>query len=175
LLVKGRGDEGTLAAAVRAAVRAVDAEQPVFNVRGLAADVDAYLAPRRVAMQALGVFAAIALALALVGIYAVLSYQVRERTREFGVRMALGAHARSIVAMVIRDGMVPAVGGVLVGLGVAALLTGLLASLLFETTPLDPATFAATGVTLLVAALMACWLPARRATHVDPSIALRAE
>jgi ABC-type antimicrobial peptide transport system permease subunit len=120
-------------------------------------------------------FAAIALALALVGIYAVLSYQVRERTRELGVRMALGATAGDILRMVVRDGMMPAVAGVLIGLGGATLVTGLLASLLFETEPVDPITFASTAGLLLLASLAACCAPARRATRVDPSTALRAE
>lgn len=175
LLVKGRVDDVALAATVREAIRAVDAEQPVFNVRSLAADVADYLAPRRVALQALAVFAAIALALALVGIYAVLSYQVRERTREFGVRMALGARAGDILRMVVRDGMMPAVAGVFIGLGGTTLVTGLLSSLLFETNPVDPTTFGATAGLLLLAALAACCAPARRATRVDPSTALRAE
>jgi putative ABC transport system permease protein len=175
LLVKGRADDGTLAATVRSAVREVDTEQPVFNVRSLAADIAEYLAPRRVALQALGVFAAIALGLALIGIYAVLSYQVRERTREFGVRMALGARAGDILRMVVRDGMTPAIAGVLIGLGGAMLLSGLLASLLFETEPVDPLTLAATAGVLLLAAFAACCAPARRATRVDPSTALRAE
>jgi putative ABC transport system permease protein len=175
LLVSGRADEAAIAFSVREAVRAVDAQQPLFNVRGLADDVAAYLAPRQVAMQTLMVFATIALALALVGIYAVLSYQVRERTREFGVRMALGATAANILRMVVRDGMAPALAGVLLGLGGAALLTRVLASLLFETEPLDPITFAGTAGVLLTAALIACCVPARRATRVDPSTALRAE
>ena len=175
LLVSGRADDAALVRSVRDAIRAVDAEQPLFNVRGLAADVAAYLAPRRIAMQALMVFAAIALALALVGIYAVLSYQVRERTREFGVRMALGATAAAILRMVVRDGMGPALAGVLIGLGGAALVTRLMVSLLFETEPLDPATFAGTALVLVLAALAACCVPARRATRGDPSTALRSE
>jgi putative ABC transport system permease protein len=175
LLVTGSGDERTLGASVRETIRAVDPEQPVFNVRGFAADIDAYLAPRRVAMRALGLFAAIALALALVGIYAVLSYQVRERTQEFGVRMALGARAGNILRMVIREGMAPAVAGVLIGLAGATLLTRLLAAFLFETDPIDPITFAGTAGVLLGAAFAACCVPARRATRVDPSTALRAE
>ena len=175
LLVSGHADDPALLRSVRAAILEVDAGQPVFNVRELAADIAAYLAPRRVALQALAVFAGIALGLALVGIYAVLSYQVRERTREFGVRMALGASPAAILRMVVRDGMAPAVGGVLIGVGGAALMSRLLASLLFETEALDPVTSAATAALLLVAALAACCVPARRATRVDPSTALRAE
>jgi putative ABC transport system permease protein len=175
LLVRGRGDEAALTASVRRAIRSVDAEQPMFNVRGLAADVDAYIAPRRITLRALGVFAGIALALALVGIYAVLSYQVRERTREFGIRMALGATAAAILRLVVREGMAPTVAGVVTGLLGATLLTDLLASFLFETEPIDPLTFAGTAGMLLLAALIACFVPARRATQVDPASALRAE
>jgi putative ABC transport system permease protein len=175
LLVRTRVDEAAVAAAVRDAIRSVDPEQPIFNVRAFAADVIAYMAPRRIAMQALGLFAMIALGLALIGLYAVLSFQVRERTREFGVRMALGARGADILRMVIREGMTPAIAGVLLGLGGATLLTRLLASLLFETEPLDATTFVGTATVLLLAALAACCVPARRATRVDPSTALRTE
>jgi putative ABC transport system permease protein len=123
----------------------------------------------------LSVFAAIALVLAAVGTYGVLSYQIAERTCELGVRMALGARAGDILRMVLRHGMAPALAGVVAGLCGAAVLARLLSSLLFETEPLDPATFAATAATLLGAALAACWVPARRATRVDPSTALRAD
>ena len=133
------------------------------------------VAERRLQMLLLAVFAAIALVLAAVGTYGVLAYQIAERTREFGVRMAVGARAGDILRMVLRQGMAPAVAGVAAGLCGAALLARLLSTLLFETTPLDPATFGATAATLLAAALVACWLPARRATRVDPSTALRAE
>jgi putative ABC transport system permease protein len=176
LLVRSEGAEAAaLAPAVRSAIRAVDPQQPVFNIRPLEADIAGYLAPRRVAMRALAAFAALTLALALVGIYAVLSYHVRERTREFGVRMALGAAAGDIVAMVVRQGMTPVAAGVFAGLCGAALLTHLLAGLLFEVAPLDAVTYAATTATLVTAALGACVIPARRATHVDPTTALRAE
>ena len=126
-------------------------------------------------MLLLTTFAAIALVLASVGTYGVLAYQITERTREFGVRMALGARAADILRMVIREGMTPAIAGVLIGLGGATLLTRLLGSLLFETEPLDATTFAGTATVLLLAALTACCVPARRATRVDPSTALRTE
>jgi putative ABC transport system permease protein len=161
--------------AVRRAVQRVDPQQPIFNVRLLADDVTAYLAPRRITMRALVVFGALALGLALIGIYAVVSYQVRERTQEFGVRMALGAKAGDILRLVIRQGMGPAVGGLVVGMGGAAVATRAITAFLFETDPLDPATFAATSVLLLAAAFLACVVPARRATRVDPSTALRSE
>lgn len=126
-------------------------------------------------MLLLGFFAAVALVLSVVGTYGVLAYQVTERTREIGVRLALGANAGGILRMVVRDGMTPAVVGVLCGLAGAAGATRLLSSLLFETQPLEPSVFAVTSATLLGAALVACCVPARRATRVDPSRALRAE
>jgi putative ABC transport system permease protein len=175
LLVRGQSEAAMLTASVRQAIASVDAEQPTFNVRPLDADVDAYLAPRRVAMQALAVFASLAMGLALLGIYAVLSYQVRERTREFGVRMALGAKGADILRMVVRQGMTSAVFGVVLGLVGSAVVSRVLTTLLFEVAPGDPVTFAATAATLLLAALIACCVPARRATRVDPTTALRAE
>ncbi|MGH9345746.1 MAG: ABC transporter permease [Vicinamibacterales bacterium] len=160
---------------IREAVRRVDAGQPLFNAREMRADVAASVASRRVTTAALSIFAVIALALALLGIYAVAASQVGERTRELGVRMALGARARDIVRMVMRQSMAPAVAGVLIGLGSAALLTRLLSAWLFDTAPLDGGAFAAAAVVLLVTALLASTIPARRATRVDPSTALRAE
>lgn len=162
-------------ASIREAVRRVDATQPLFNARAMSADVAASVASRRVTAQALSIFAVIALGLALLGIYAVAAYQVGERTRELGVRMALGAKARDIVRMVMRQGMTPALAGVLIGLGGAAFLTRLLSAWLFETEPLDARTFAAAALILLATALLACTVPARRATRVDPCTALRAE
>jgi ABC-type antimicrobial peptide transport system permease subunit len=133
------------------------------------------VAERRLHTLLLAFFAAVALVLAVVGTYGVLAYQITERTQEFGVRMALGARAGDILRMVLRQGMAPAIAGVLIGLGGAALLTRLLTALLYETEPLEPITFVATAAALLTAALVACVVPARRATRVDPTTALRAE
>ena len=169
------GDPLALASTVRARVRELDANLPISQVRTMASVVERSVAAPRLHMLLLTVFGVIALVLASVGTYGVLAYQITERTREFGVRMALGAKASDILRMVLREGMTPAVAGVLIGLGGAAMVTRLLASLLFETPPLDAAIFAGTAGMLLFAAFIACVVPARHATRVDPSTALRAE
>jgi putative ABC transport system permease protein len=137
--------------------------------------VERSVAQRRLNVIVLGTFAAIALVLALIGTYGVLAYQISERTREFAIRLALGASARDIVRTVLGEGMAPAVAGVAIGLAAAAAVTRAMTSLLFETAPLDPVIFAGVAGLLLTAALVACVVPARRATRVDPAIALRAE
>jgi putative ABC transport system permease protein len=175
LLVRGNADSTATLATIRGAIRRVDSQQPLFNSRMMTADVAASIATRRITATALSAFAAIALGLALLGIYAVGAYQVGERTREFGVRMAMGAQAADILRMVMRQSMAPAVGGVLTGLVAAAVLTRLLATLLFEVEPFDSRTFAAAALLLLATALLACGIPARRATRVNPSAALRSE
>jgi len=175
IALRTSGDPRAVAAAAVARIRELDRDLPVSQVMTLEAVVDRAVGPRRLQMLLLAIFAGIALVLAAIGTYGVLAYQITERTREFGVRMALGARRADIIGMVLRQGMSPAVAGVIVGLAGAALLTRLLASLLFETRPTDPATFGATAVVLLAAALAACLFPARRATRVDPATALRAE
>jgi predicted permease len=175
ITVKTVGDPAQAAPTVRQQVRALDPDLPVSTVITMEDVVARSVAERRLHMLLLGTFALIAVILAVVGTYGVLAYQITERTREFGVRMALGAKAGDILRMVIRQGMMPALAGVVIGLAGATLVTRLLTSLLFETEPLDPTTFAATAALVLTAALIACCLPARRATQVDPSTALRVE
>jgi putative ABC transport system permease protein len=175
VVVRSEADAASVGGVVRQQVRALDPNMPISAVLTMDDVVAQSVAERRLHMLLLSTFAAIALILAVVGTYGVLAYQITERTQEFGVRMALGANAGNILAMVIRDGMVPALAGVVVGLVGATLVTRLLSSLLFETEPLDPVTFAGTAGVLLLAALVACCVPARRATRVDPSTALRAE
>ena len=175
VVIRSDRDAGAVASAVRARVRELDPDLAVAQVRPMDAVLARSLAAERLQVQLLAVFAAIALVLAVVGTYGVLAYQITERTREFGVRMALGAKATDIVRMVVRQGMAPAVAGVLLGLAGAAAATRLLETLLFETEPLDPVAFGGTAAVLLAAALAACLLPARRATRVDPSTALRTE
>jgi putative ABC transport system permease protein len=127
-------------------------------------------------MTLLAVFAAVALVLAAVGIFGVLSYAVVQRTREIGIRMALGARERSVVGLVVRHAMVMAMAGVAVGsVSAWVLSTSMMSGLLFSTDPRDVVTFSAVAVTLTVVALLAAYLPARRATRVDPIVALRAE
>jgi putative ABC transport system permease protein len=175
VVVRSEADAASVAGVIRQQVRALDSTLPISSVLTMDAVIAESVAERRLHMLLLSTFAGIALILAVVGTYGVLAYQITERTREFGVRMALGAKSGDILAMVIREGMMPAVAGVAIGLVGATLVTRVLASLLFETEPLDAVTFAGTAGVLLAAALVACCVPARRATRVDPSTALRAE
>ena len=135
--------------------------------------VSASFAERRLTTRLLGIFAAMAVALAAVGIYGVMSYSVAQRTRELGVRMALGAEGRDLLAMILRQGMKQALLGVAIGVVAALALTRLMAGLLFAVTPTDPVTFTLIALSLLCVAFVACIMPARRATKVDPLQALR--
>jgi putative ABC transport system permease protein len=175
LVVRSQGDPAVLTSSVRAAVRAADPELPVYSARTLDELVSERTAQRRLAVLLISVFAALALVLAAVGIYGVMSYAVTQRTQEIGIRMALGAERDHIVRMVLRSGTVMALCGVGIGLVAALGLARLIAALLFQTSPADPPTFSVVPVLLLGVALLACYLPARRATKVDPIIALRHE
>jgi ABC-type antimicrobial peptide transport system permease subunit len=133
------------------------------------------LGDRRFSLSLLGAFAGLALALALVGIYGVMSYSVAQRTREIGIRMALGAAHGRVLRLVVGQGLRLAGLGLAIGIGCALALSGVLRTLLFGVTATDPVTYAAVAAALGAVALGACWLPARRAARVDPAIALRAE
>jgi ABC-type antimicrobial peptide transport system permease subunit len=133
------------------------------------------LAERRFSMEMVALFALTALFLAAIGIYGVISYVVSERTHEFGIRLALGAQRASIMRMVFRQGLGLAIAGAAIGLAVAAEVSRLMAGLLFGVRPTDPLTFAGVSVLLTGVALVACYLPARRAIRVDPIVALRSE
>jgi ABC-type antimicrobial peptide transport system permease subunit len=137
--------------------------------------VDEQLVRPRFNLLLLGVFAGVALLLAAGGVYGVLAFAVARRTRELGIRLALGANRRRVIGMVVRQGVGPALAGAVVGVAGALILGRLLGSMLHGVTPNDPATIAIVTASLLVVALCASWIPARRATRIDPSSALRAE
>jgi len=164
-----------LAGAVRAAVKEVDPNLALAQMRTMQDVLDAAAAPRAFTMVLIVIAASAALLLGIVGIYGVMSYVVSQRTSEIGVRIALGAEPRTVMRMIVRQGGNVALAGI--GIGLLAALAGgrLIASLLYEVSPRDPAVFATTALTLLLVAVAACWLPARRAARVDPLIALRAE
>jgi putative ABC transport system permease protein len=175
LAVRASGDAMQMVAAVRGQVWAVDKDQPISNIQTMERLMAKSVAPRQFNLLLLGVFALVGLALASVGLYGVMSYTVTQRTREIGVRMAMGAQTSDVLRLVIGEGMKLAFIGVLLGLGGALALTRLLKTLLFGVSATDPLTFAVIAVLLTGIALLACWIPARRATKVDPLIALRSE
>jgi putative ABC transport system permease protein len=165
----------SLANSVGTAVRSLDPELPLADVRSMEEVVDATLARPRTVSVLLTAFAIIALVLAGVGVYGVMAYSVSQRTQEIGVRMALGATVESVFRLVMGQALKLVLFGVAAGLLAAALLTRLMETLLFETEPLDPTTFAATAVVLMVVATVASYIPARRGTRIAPTEALRAE
>jgi putative ABC transport system permease protein len=175
LVVRSAGEPTNLTAAIRNAVLQIDKEQAISDIGSLDQHLSASIAQRQFSMLLLGIFAAVALVLAAVGIYGVLSYAVTQRTHEIGIRMALGAGQRDVLRLVIGQGMLLTLLGVAAGLAAAFALTRLMTTLLFEVKPTDPLTFILIALLLLVVALLACWIPARRATKVDPMIALRCE
>jgi putative ABC transport system permease protein len=164
-----------LIAGIRRAVREVDPEQPVYDIRTMEQRLSHSIAPQRFIALLLSLFAALAMILAALGIYGVMSYSVTQRTHELGIRMALGARPSDLLGLVIRQGMKLALAGMAIGLATALALTRLMKEMLFGVQPADPLTFAAIGFLLTGVAFAACYLPARRATKVDPLIALRRE
>ncbi|MFY9556990.1 MAG: ABC transporter permease [Blastocatellia bacterium] len=175
LAIKTKTDPLSLTSAVRDAVLSLDPEQPIYEVASMDQLLTSSLAQRQLNMVLFAGFSAIALVLAAVGIYGVMSYSVTQRTHEIGIRMALGAQQRNVLRLVVTQGMTLAVAGVVIGLGAAIALTRLMSSLLFGVSATDPVTFVAISVILTGVALAACLVPARRATKVDPMIALRYE
>jgi predicted permease len=163
------------AAAIRDAVRAADPNLPLYDMKPMEALLANSLAPRRFAMRLLGLFAAAALLLAALGLYGVLSCTVTERTREIGIRIALGAERGAVMRLVVGQGLRLAGAGVAIGIAAAALFGRLIESQLFEVRPFDPLTIAAMAFALMAAALLASWLPARRAMRADPAVTLRYE
>jgi len=172
---RATGEPSALVSSVREAVRNVESNLPVSNIKTQIEQSDETLRAERLFARLLGFFGALAILLAGIGLYGVLAYAVAQRTQEIGVRVALGAQTGDVLRLVISQGMFLALLGVIAGLGGAFGLTRLMQTLLYGVSPTDPLTFALIAVLLLLVALLACWIPARRATKVDPLVALRAE
>jgi len=175
LVVRTKVAPQGLAAAIRQAIWEVNKDQPVSNIRTMEEVIGESVSNPRFNMLLLAIFAALALLLAAVGIYGVMSYMVMQHTREIGIRMALGAQASDVLKLVVGKGLILTIAGVVSGVAGAFGLTRLMATLLYGVTATDPLTFAAVSALLATVALLACYLPARRATKVDPMVALRYE
>jgi putative ABC transport system permease protein len=175
LIVKTSVEPLDLVAPIKREVQAIDRDQPLGNVRTLEAMVDQRLAPRRFNLLLLGVFAIIALLLGAVGIYGVMSYIVTQRTREIGIRMALGAQQSDVLRLVIKQGLILSLLGVAIGLSASFALTRAMKNLLYGVSATDPLTFIMISILLASVAGLACYVPARRATKVEPIVALRSE
>jgi len=175
VVAKTKAAPETMLSAIGEAVRKVDPDQPVQRVRTMDQIRAESVVPWRFSMLLIGSFALLALVLAAVGIYGVMSYAVNQRTREIGIRMALGAQTADVLKLVVSNGLMLALVGVACGLGGAFALTRLMTSLLFGVTATDASIFAATALGLIAVVLLACFIPARRAAKVDPLVALRYE
>jgi putative ABC transport system permease protein len=175
LVVRTASDPANLASAVRQEIRSLDKNTPVFNVSTLERRLAESLSPQRFQSLLLGVLALLALALAAVGIYGIMRYAVAQRTHELGIRLALGAQVQDVFRLILGQGIRLVLFGMGFGLAGALALARVLRSLLYEVSTSDPLTFAGIAVLLTGVALLACWIPARRATKVDPMVALRSE
>jgi putative ABC transport system permease protein len=175
LVIRTNGDPMSVARLARTEIHSVDPTVPVTNIRTMNEVFSASVEQQRFAMLLVGLFGGLAVVLAAIGIYGVMGYSVTQRRQELAVRMALGARARQVLQLVIKDGLVLASIGIAVGLAGAFALTRLLRSLLFEVQPTDVQTFAMVAALLIIVALLASYLPARRASKVDPLKALRSE
>jgi predicted permease len=175
IFLRGRLDSAATPAELREQIQLINPELPVFGARMLKDVVTASLSERRFSMEMVGLFALTALLLAGLGIYGVISYLVSERTHEIGIRLTLGAQSRNILRMVLRQGLGLAIAGAAVGLVCALIVSHLMAGLLYGVRPTDPLTFAGVALLLIGVALLACYIPARRAIRVDPLVALRHE
>jgi putative ABC transport system permease protein len=172
LVIRTSGNPLNLVAAARSEIHQVDPDQPISNIQTMADVLGEETAPRQLGMTLLTIFAGLALLLASLGLYGVLAYFVVQHTQEIGVRMALGAQRGNILGLVLKKGMMLTLLGVAIGLVVAFALTRLMASLIYGVSPTDPLTYAGVALLLMLVAFMACYLPARRATKVDPMVAL---
>jgi putative ABC transport system permease protein len=175
LVLRSTIDPASLTPAIREAVASIDKDQPVFNVNTMTQLVNDSVATRHITLVLLGLFSALALVLAAIGIYGVIAYSVQQRTHEIGIRMALGAQRSDVLRLVVGHGVKLAALGIAIGVAAAFGLTRLMSSLLFGTGSTDPITFASAAAILLLVAVAACYIPARRAIAVDPMVALRYE
>jgi putative ABC transport system permease protein len=175
LVIRSTQDPTQMVSTVRSEVNALNPALPVSNIKTISQMIYERVSPKRLMTYILAVFALCALLLASVGIYGVMSYAVSQRTQEIGIRMALGARTADVLKLVVSNGMKLTLVGVAIGLAGAFALTRFLENLLFHVTPTDKVTFAAVAVSLIVVALLASYVPARRATKVDPLVALRDE
>jgi len=175
LVVRTTQDPAALGESIRREVRAVDPNEPVFSVRTMDAVVAAAFAERRFTMVLLALFAATALVLSAIGIYGITSYAVAQRTREIGIRMALGAQLGDVLKLVLSHGVKLTIIGVVIGLLGAYLVTRAITSVLYGVSATDPLTFGSVSLLLAFVALLACYVPAKKATKVDPLVALRYE
>jgi putative ABC transport system permease protein len=175
LVIRTEGDPTSLTNAIRREILSIDKEQPVSRTRTLDQIISGSVAQQRFTMLLLGVFATVALVLAAVGLYGVMSYAVNQRTHEIGIRMALGANTGNVLRLVVGHGMLLALIGVGIGLVGAFALTRLMSGLVFGVSTTDPLTFVGISVLLAGVTLGACFVPARRAMRVDPMVALRYE
>jgi putative ABC transport system permease protein len=175
LVVRTNIEPMSLAPAVRKTVWEIDKDQPVSDITSMEAVVSDSVARQRFSMLLLGVFAVLALVLAAVGIYGVMSYSVVQRTREIGIRMALGAQRRDVLKMTVGQGLKLVGIGVAIGLAAAVILTRVMSTLLFGVSATDPTTFVSISVVLIAVAVLASYIPALRATRIDPMLALRYE
>ena len=175
LLVRASGEPSAIVPAIARSVQDIDATQPVYQVRSLQDWLDESAAQPRFTTTLSGAFALVALLLAAVGVYGVLSYSVAQRTQEIGVRMAIGAERGQIMRLVLRGGLSWALPGIAVGLLGAFGLSRVLRTLLFEVGARDPITYSTVGLMLALVATVACYIPAARATRIDPMMALRTE
>jgi putative ABC transport system permease protein len=175
VVMRTEGDPLVLAGTLRQEVRNLDKDQPIADISTMEQLISESMSRTRFTAVLLAVFAGVALALAAVGIYGVMSYSVEQMTHEIGIRMALGASRGDVVAMIVRSGMALSVGGIVIGLGAAYGLTRFLTALLYQVSATDTASFILISCVLLAVALVACLVPAARATRVDPMVALRYE
>jgi ABC-type antimicrobial peptide transport system permease subunit len=175
LVVRGGREPRALIPAVLGAIRAVDPEQAAYDIRPMEEVLERSLGQRWLSTTLLAAFASIALLLASIGVYGVIAFGVARRVREFGIRMALGAGRSQVTRLVLGQGTVLAAGGTFLGLLAATVLAGAMESLVYGVKPRDAASFAIAGAVLLGVALVASYLPARRAASVDPAVTLRSE